>query len=208
VSRTHTDSYLAYADGACRGNPGPGGWGAVIIAPDGAVEELNGADSSTTNNRMEITAAIEALRRIPRGARIVLRSDSQYVVNTMKLNWKRSANRDLWEQLDVETELREVSFEWVRGHSGEQFNERADRLANAAIDGKLVHRGAHAVPAHRAKPAARSESAREAEGAIDALLHRGETVRKCLGCGRGFVASSAAETYCSQVTCQIKARGA
>jgi ribonuclease HI len=197
VNRVRDDCYLAYADGACRGNPGPGGWGAVIVAPDGAREELNGSDAATTNNKMELTAAIEALRRIPRGAPVVLRSDSQYLVNTMNRNWKRNANRDLWEQLDIEAELREVTFEWVRGHSGDELNERADRLANFAIDGTLVHRGSRA--ALRAAPA-------DSADAIDGLLRAGEAVRKCFGCGRRFVAASADEIYCSQVACQIKAR--
>jgi ribonuclease HI len=197
VNRVREDNYLAYADGACRGNPGAGGWGAVIVAPDGTREELNGADAATTNNKMELTAAIEALRRIPRGASVLLRSDSQYLVNTMNRNWKRNANRGLWEQLDVEAELREVSFEWVRGHSGDELNERADRLANLAIDGTLVHHGAGAAPR-----AATSESA----GAIGALFRPREEVRKCFGCGRKFVAANVDEIYCSQVACQIKAR--
>jgi ribonuclease HI len=165
----------------------------VVVAPDGTREELNGADPATTNNKMELTAAIEALRRIPRGAAVVLRSDSQYLVNTMNRNWKRNANRDLWEQLDVETELREVAFEWVRGHAGDELNERADRLANLAIDGTIVHRGA---------PAASAES----PDAITGLLGPGEAVRKCFGCGRKFIAAEAGEIYCSQVACQIKAR--
>jgi ribonuclease HI len=197
VARVRDDCYLAYADGACRGNPGPGGWGALVIAPDGTREELNGADPATTNNKMELTAAIEALRRIPRGAAVVLRSDSQYLVNTMTRNWKRNANRDLWEQLDVEAELREVSFQWVRGHAGDELNEHTDRLANLAIDGTIVHHGAQAVPR-----AASSES----PDAIAGLLRQGETVRKCFGCGRKFVAADADMIYCSQIACQVKAR--
>jgi ribonuclease HI len=197
VGRVRDDCYLAYADGACRGNPGPGGWGAVVIAPDGTCEELNGAASATTNNKMELTAAIEALRRVPRGAAVALRSDSQYLVNTMNRNWKRNANRDLWEQLDVEAELREVSFEWVRGHAGDELNERADRLANLAIDGAVVRRGTQA--------AQRADSSRSPD-AIAGLLRQGEAVRKCFGCGRKFVAAGADEIFCSQVACQLKAR--
>jgi ribonuclease HI len=197
VSRVRDDCYFAYADGACRGNPGPGGWGAVVVAPDGTREELNGADPATTNNKMELTAAIEALRRIPRGAAVVLRSDSQYLVNTMNRNWKRNANRDLWEQLEVEAELREVVFEWVRGHAGDELNEHADRLANLAIDGSGVQRRGRAEPR-----AASSEST----DAIASLLRQGEAVRKCFGCGRKFVAADADVIYCSQVACQIQAR--
>jgi ribonuclease HI len=169
----------------------------VIVAPDGTRQELNGADRATTNNKMELTAAIEALRQIPRGAAVVLRSDSQYLVNTMTRNWKRNANRDLWEQLDVEAELREVSFQWVRGHAGDELNEHTDRLANLAIDGTIVHHGAQAVPR-----AASSES----PDAIAGLLRQGEAVRKCFGCGRKFVAADADMIYCSQIACQVKAR--
>lgn len=190
--------YLAYADGACRGNPGPGGWGAVLIAPDGERRELNGADPATTNNKMELTAAIEVLRQVPCGAQVLLRTDSQYLVNTMTRNWKRKANRDLWEQLDVETELRDVAFEWVRGHAGDELNERADRLANLAIDGTLVSRAARETHASAA-PGGHGQT-------IEALLLPGEAVRKCFGCGRRFVASGGDEIYCSQVACQLKAR--
>jgi ribonuclease HI len=169
----------------------------VIVAPDGTRQELNGADRATTNNKMELTAAIEALRQIPRGAAVVLRSDSQYLVNTMTRNWKRNANRDLWEQLDVEAELREVSFQWVRGHAGDELNDRADRLANLAIDAAVVPRGAQAPPRVRTS---------ESPDALAGLLRPGEAVRKCFGCGRKFVAANADVIYCSQIACQIKAR--
>jgi ribonuclease HI len=196
VSHARDDCYVAYADGACRGNPGPGGWGALIIDPNGGREELNGADPATTNNKMELTAAIEALRRIPRGAPVVLHSDSQYLVNTMTRNWKRNANRDLWEQLDVEAELREVEFKWVRGHAGDELNERADQLANLAIDGKIVHHAGEAASPAKRRPA----------HAISDLLRPGEAVRKCFGCGRQFVAAGSDEIYCSHVACQIRSR--
>jgi ribonuclease HI len=123
---------IAYADGSCLGNPGPGGWGVVIIEPDGKVIELSGGEPKTTNNRMEMTAAIEALRRTAPGARVILRSDSRLVINTMNLGWKRKANTDLWRLLDAESALRRVTYQWVPGHEGIALNERADALAQAA----------------------------------------------------------------------------
>jgi ribonuclease HI len=125
---------IAYADGSCLGNPGPGGWGVVLLDNDGARLEFSGAAASTTNNRMEITAAIEALRRLPSGPEVTIRTDSQYVVKTMTLGWKRRENLDLWKELDTEVAQRNVRWEWVRGHSGDMLNERADELArNAAL---------------------------------------------------------------------------
>jgi ribonuclease HI len=123
---------IAYADGSCLGNPGPGGWGVVIIEPDGKVIELSGGEPKTTNNRMEMTAAIEALRRTAPGARVILHSDSRLVINTMNLGWKRKANTDLWRLLDAESALRRVTYQWVPGHEGIALNERADALAQAA----------------------------------------------------------------------------
>src|SRR5712692_8105155 len=118
---------VAYADGSCIGNPGPGGWGVLILEPDGSERELSGSDPSTTNNRMELTAVIEALRAVAPGVEVTVRSDSQYVVKTMTLGWKRRENVDLWQQLDAEVAQRKVNFEWVRGHAGDPHNERADR---------------------------------------------------------------------------------
>jgi ribonuclease HI len=129
-------SLIAYADGSCLGNPGPGGWGVVLIGSNGSRLEFSGAAESTTNNRMEITAAIEALRRLPSGADVTIRTDSQYLVNTMTRGWKRRENLDLWKILDAEVAQRRVGWEWVRGHSGDTFNERADELARNAAFGK------------------------------------------------------------------------
>ncbi|MBV8453241.1 MAG: ribonuclease HI [Deltaproteobacteria bacterium] len=125
---------IAYADGSCLGNPGPGGWGVVLVGSDASRLEFSGAAASTTNNRMEITAAIEALRILPPGVGVTIRTDSQYLVNTMTLGWKRRQNLDLWKVLDAAVAQRMVRWEWVRGHSGDIFNERADELArNAAL---------------------------------------------------------------------------
>jgi cyclic pyranopterin phosphate synthase len=120
-----------YTDGACLGNPGPGGWGAVIIE-NGLSRELSGKEADTTNNRMEITAVIEALKEVPQESEIVVYSDSTYVINTMVKNWKRNKNTDLWDLLDRQMSGRKVKWEWVKGHSGDPLNERADRLAHGA----------------------------------------------------------------------------
>ena len=120
-----------YTEGACLGNPGPGGWGAVIIEDDISTE-LSGKEADTTNNRMEVTAVIEALKKISQEAEIIIYSDSTYVINTMVKNWKRNKNKDLWNLLDGQMVGRKVKWKWVKGHSGDPLNERADRLAHGA----------------------------------------------------------------------------
>ena len=121
-----------YTDGSCSGNPGPGGW-AAVIEHDGEKTRLSGGERSTTNNRMEIMAAIKGLEAAPPGATAVIHSDSEYLVKTMTKGWKRNVNRDLWEQLDLTVAKRNVDFRWVRGHSGHPQNEEADRLAVQAM---------------------------------------------------------------------------
>ncbi|MEX2430979.1 MAG: cyclic pyranopterin monophosphate synthase MoaC [Dehalococcoidia bacterium] len=121
-----------YTDGSCLGNPGPGGWGAIIEGL-GERRMLSGADPATTNNRMEIMAAIKGLEAVPAGTQVTVHSDSQYVVNTMTKNWKRNLNADLWKHLDALVAERKVSWQWVRGHAGHPQNEEADRLAVAAM---------------------------------------------------------------------------
>ncbi len=135
-----------YTDGACRGNPGPGGWG-VLLRYDNHEKTLNGAESETTNNRMELTAAIEALKHLNRPCQVSLTTDSQYVkkgITEWLHNWKRRGwqtaskkpvkNIDLWQALDSQVQRHEVSWNWVKGHNGHPENEMADRLANVAID--------------------------------------------------------------------------
>lgn len=123
-----------YTDGSCLGNPGPGGWGAVIIE-DGRKRTLSGADKSTTNNRMEMLAVIQGLAAVPEAEQVTVFSDSQYVVNTMTRGWKRKANVDLWDRLDAEVAAHRVEWMWVRGHDGDPGNEEADSLATSAAKG-------------------------------------------------------------------------
>lgn len=138
--------FQIYTDGACRGNPGLGGWGAILRSSMGETE-LYGAAVATTNNRMELLAAIEAIRAVPESAEIELWTDSQYVQKGMsewlprwKISGWRTADRkpvknaDLWQQLDAAVQEHAVTWHWVRGHSGHPENERADALANFAID--------------------------------------------------------------------------
>lgn len=133
-----------YTDGACSGNPGPGGWGAVLIY-NGIEKELSGGEAHTTNNRMELTAAIEALSALKEPCKVTLTSDSKYLIDSVqkgwvygwkKKGWKKSdgspaLNSDLWERLLALLEYNDVEFVWVKGHSANPYNERCDRLAVA-----------------------------------------------------------------------------
>lgn len=136
-----------YTDGACSGNPGPGGWGTIIVHPDGSENILSGGEEKTTNNRMELTAVIEGLEKTPAGTCAVVVTDSEYVKkgitewikNWVRNGWKTASkkpvkNRDLWQQLLALTEKRNISWEWVKGHSGHPLNERCDSLARSEID--------------------------------------------------------------------------
>lgn len=124
-----------YTDGSCSGNPGPGGWGVVLLENQNQYD-LSGGEAATTNNRMELTAVIRGLEATPEGSSSVINSDSQYIVNTMNLGWKRNANKDLWEALDSLVNSRDVKFIWVKGHAGNTWNEKADRLAVEAMEQK------------------------------------------------------------------------
>jgi len=188
--------YVVYADGACLGNPGPGGWGAVVAEPVSEYRELSGGPfPETTNNKMEITAATEGLRAIPPDVDVTLRSDSEYVVKTMTLGWKRNTNQEFWRDLDREVATRRVRFEWVRGHAGDKNNERADALAASAAKGiRLETEAALSAPAG-------SDLEK-----LDPLLNPGESIRRCARCGQSFVTDSPDRKYCALVSCQLKAR--
>lgn len=148
----HEDSELKvelFTDGACKGNPGPGGWGALLRF--GLHErELYGGEANTTNNRMELQAAIEGLKALTRPCDVVLTTDSQYVkqgINSWVAGWKKNGwktaskqpvkNQDLWQALDEETQRHQIEWRWVRGHTGHADNERADQLANKGAEGVM-----------------------------------------------------------------------
>lgn len=141
-----TKAIEIYTDGACRGNPGPGGWGALLIA--GKHEKtLHGGELDTTNNRMEMMAAIEALNALKSSSNVILHTDSKYVmqgitdwmVNWKKRGWKTAArkpvkNKDLWQALDEAVQRHTIDWRWVKGHDGNHGNEMADELANKGVD--------------------------------------------------------------------------
>jgi ribonuclease HI len=140
------DEVVVWTDGACKGNPGPGGWAAIIVAGDGDPVELSGGEAHTTNNRMEYLAALEALRTLPDGSRACIVTDSRLMLDSMTkwiAGWKRKGwktaggapvkNQDLVKALDAEIGRHaEVRWEWVRGHAANGLNDRADELAVAA----------------------------------------------------------------------------
>ena len=142
-----TDSTVEiFTDGACRGNPGPGGWG-VLLRSKGREKELYGGESETTNNRMELTAAIQGLSALKRPSSVTLTTDSQYVrkgITEWMRNWKKNgwvnsakkpvANADLWKTLDELSAEHDIDWRWVKGHSGHAENELVDELANRGID--------------------------------------------------------------------------
>jgi len=141
----NADTIYIYSDGACKGNPGPGGWGALLVT-DGHRKEICGGEANTTNNRMEMTAVIRALESLKRPSTVEVHTDSQYVqkgISEWMAGWKRRnwrtadgkpvKNQDLWLQLDALSQLHRIEWKWVRGHNGHPENERADELANEGV---------------------------------------------------------------------------
>ncbi|MSQ66584.1 MAG: ribonuclease HI [Gammaproteobacteria bacterium] len=144
------ENIVIYTDGACRGNPGPGAWGALLRCGD-KVKELSGAEPATTNNRMELMGAIAALEALKRPCRVAVYTDSQYVKkgstewikDWIKRGWLTAArqpvkNADLWQRLQSATQGHHIEWHWVKGHAGNPGNERVDALANAALDQLLA----------------------------------------------------------------------
>ncbi|MDR1311991.1 MAG: ribonuclease HI [Burkholderiaceae bacterium] len=143
------DEVLIYTDGACKGNPGVGGWGAILVSGKHR-KEIFGGEANTTNNRMELMAVIRAVQALKRPCRIILHTDSQYVQMGMtrwihdwkRRNWKTAdkkpvKNADLWHLLDEVQSIHHIDWQWVKGHAGVEGNERADELANKGAEGVL-----------------------------------------------------------------------
>ena len=147
---TTKEKILVWADGACSNNPGPGGWGAIVYH-EGKYSEFSGFSPQSTNNIMEMTAALEGIRQTPEGAKVSVITDSQYVLKGItqwihgwkKKGWKKAdgkavLNRKLWRELDYECCLRSVDWKWVKGHTGDPYNERCDELAREAISSNKI----------------------------------------------------------------------
>ena len=149
-----------YTDGSCKFNPGPGGWGAVLVY-GGREKEISGGEPETTNNRMELTAVIEALRALKEPCKVHLCSDSKYVIDGLekgwaaswqKNNWKKpdkskALNPDLWEELLRLVDVHELEYEWVKGHAGHPYNERCDAMAQCEADKFKTDKAPDAAPA-------------------------------------------------------------
>jgi ribonuclease HI len=194
----------AACDGACSGNPGPGGWGALLRFEDGTVRELGGADGATTNNRMELTAALalmEALRALPRHPELVIRTDSRYLIDGLQRwiqGWKRKGwrtasggpvlNRDLWEQLD-RARLNDVPLRHVKGHSGDPDNDRCDAIAVAFARGqrpRLADRSSASASAVPAPATPDPATADPAPPELQRLLSRLELADRLAAGGHGL----------------------
>lgn len=183
-----------YTDGSCHGNPGPGGWAAIIVE-NGRQKTLSGGELRTTSNRMELEAAIRGLGAVARHSAVTIYSDSRYLVNTMTKNWKRRANLDLWGRLDSLKADRKVQWKWVPGHAGHPLNEEADRIANQAADnatngGKgMTSSASDRAPSRSVKPEPKRELTHlDAQGRAQMVDVGDKAVTKREAVARGFVA--------------------
>jgi len=158
-------SWSVFGDGACSGNPGPGGWGTIVVPPDGKPVELHGGEVRTTNNRMELMAVLKGLSRVPSDAQVEVTSDSQYVVrgaSSWLASWKRKgwktstgglvSNQDLWESIDAEKDRLVLSWNWVNGHAGHPQNERCDQLARQGAREAVLEAAEAPAPRGQAAP--------------------------------------------------------
>ncbi len=178
-----------YTDGSCLRNPGPGGWAAIIM--DGVdTKRISGGDPRTTNNRMELMAAIQGLAALPPGSPVAIHSDSEYLVKTMTLNWKRNKNNDLWDKLDLLSGERQVTWEWVRAHVGHPYNEEADRLAVTAMRGYVGGGAARGptpgkaeAPQAQPEPAALSHVDAEGKARMVDVSAKPDTARDAVAVG-------------------------
>ena len=182
-----------YTDGSCHGNPGPGGWAAIIVE-NGRQNTLSGGETRTTSNRMELEAAIRGLGAVARDSTVTIYSDSRYLVNTMTKNWKRRANLDLWARLDALKVDRKVQWKWVPGHAGHPLNEEADRIANhaaesAALGGKGMSSSvSNRAPSRSLKAAPKKELTHlDSQGRAQMVDVGDKAVTRREAVARGFV---------------------
>jgi ribonuclease HI len=146
LSNSYMDKVTLYTDGACQGNPGPGGFAAILVFHDDDDREVEivGGKAQTTNNQMEITSVIKGLEALDKPCEVRIVSDSKYVINTMTQGWKRKANLDLWPTLDALCAKHRVSWSYVKGHAGHKYNERCDQLAVAEAK-KFQHKSSNVI---------------------------------------------------------------
>ena len=135
---------LIYTDGSCLSNPGPGGWAAIILDGESKMI-LKGGEKNTTNNRMEMMAVISGLESVTNNDDVTIYSDSKYVINSITLGWKRKANLDLWELLDQQLIGKNVEWEWVKGHSGDKYNDEADNIAFLEANASKLTKGSYKI---------------------------------------------------------------
>ncbi|KKM23913.1 hypothetical protein LCGC14_1610380 [marine sediment metagenome] len=124
---------IIYTDGSCKGNPGPGGWAAILTRGNEYLA-VEGGEAHTTNNRMELTAVIEGIKHLFQVGKFEVRSDSRYVIDTINKGYQRRKNQDLWHELDLYTSTLDIIWTWIKGHNGDYYNEMADRIAQAEAE--------------------------------------------------------------------------